>query len=143
MKHFSRCAILSLFCLILSISTVLAQENPEKDTKAIVIATFGTTVPSALTGIMHVRDRMQKRFPGTEVRLAFTSNMIRKIWHKRQHDEAFQKANPTLHRISLPSRDRSQPLPIFKMKGFPPSWSSRDISVWARNIWILSLISTG
>ena len=105
MRHFSRCTILSLFCLILSISTVLAQENPEKDTKAIVIATFGTTVPSALTGIMHVRDRMQKRFPGTEVRLAFTSNMIRKIWHKRQHDEAFQKANPTL------------PQDIFAIKG--------------------------
>lgn len=96
MQHFARCTVLSLFCLILSISTVLAQENPEKDTKAIVIATFGTTVPGALPGIMHIRDRMQKRFPGTEIRIAFTSNMIRKIWHKRQHDETFKKANPTL-----------------------------------------------
>ncbi len=96
MKHFAGRTVLSLFCLILSISTVLAQENPEKDTTAIVIATFGTTVPSALPGILHIRDRMQKRFPGTEIRLAFTSNMIRKIWHKRQHDETFKKANPTL-----------------------------------------------
>jgi sirohydrochlorin cobaltochelatase len=105
MNHFARCTVLSLFCLILSISAVLAQENPEKDTTAIIIATFGTTVPSALPGIMHVRERMQKRFPGTEVRLAFTSNMIRKIWHKRQHDEAFQKANPSL------------PQDIFALKG--------------------------
>ena len=96
MKQLTRCTLLSLFCLVFSISTVLAQENPEKDTKAIVIATFGTTFPSALPGILHIRERMQKRFPGTEIRIAFTSNMIRKIWHKRQHDEAFKKANPNL-----------------------------------------------
>jgi sirohydrochlorin cobaltochelatase len=105
MKHLIRCTLLSLFCFILSISTVLAEEKPEKDTNAIVIATFGTTVPSALPGIMHIRDRMQKRFPGTEIRIAFTSNMIRKIWHKRQHDEAFKKANPSI------------PNDIFSIKG--------------------------
>ncbi|MDR3629816.1 MAG: sirohydrochlorin cobaltochelatase [Desulfocapsaceae bacterium] len=87
---------LTFLCLFLFISSLHAQETAEKDTNAIVIATFGTTVPSALPGILHIRDRMQKRFPGTEVRIAFTSNMIRKVWHKRQHDEAFKKANPTI-----------------------------------------------
>ena len=96
MKHLTSYSLLSLFCIFLSISTVLAQEKPENDANAIVIATFGTTVPSALPGILHIRDRMQKRFPGTEIRLAFTSNMIRKKWHKRQHDDAFKKENPSL-----------------------------------------------
>jgi len=68
----------------------------ENKTNAIVLATFGTTVPSALQGITHIRDRMQKRFPGTKVRIAFTSNVIRKIWHKRQHDEDFKKENPSI-----------------------------------------------
>ncbi len=97
MKHVTRCTLLTIFCCILSVSTVFAQEEKSpKDTSAIVLATFGTTFPSALPGILHIRERMQKRFPGTEVKIAFTSNMIRKIWHKRQHDEAFKKANPSV-----------------------------------------------
>ena len=96
MRHFARCTLFSLFCMILLSSTVFAQEKQENDTTAIVIATFGTTFPSALPGILHIRDQIHKRFPGTEIRIAFTSNMIRKIWHKRQHDEAFQKANSSI-----------------------------------------------
>jgi sirohydrochlorin cobaltochelatase len=97
MKHVIGCTLLTIFCCILSVSTVFAQEGKKnKDTSAIVLATFGTTFPSALPGILHIRERMQKRFPGTEVKIAFTSNMIRKIWHKRQHDEAFKKANPSV-----------------------------------------------
>jgi sirohydrochlorin cobaltochelatase len=105
MKLLFRCALLSLFCFVLSSSTVFAEEKPGNDSNAIVLATFGTTVPSALPGIIHIRDRMQKRFPGTEVRIAFTSNMIRKIWHKRQHDDDFKKANPSI------------PMDIFAIKG--------------------------
>ena len=96
MQQAARSTLCLLFCCIFSISTALAQEKTEKDTNAIVIATFGTTVPSALPGILHIRDRMQNRFPGTEVRIAFTSNMIRKTWHKRQRDEDFKKANPAI-----------------------------------------------
>jgi len=103
MMSFTRCTLLSLFCFILSVSTVLGHEKTEKD--AIVLATFGTTVPSALQGILHIRDRIQKKFPGTEIRIAFTSNMIRKIWQKRQHDETFKKEN-----LSIPTD-------IFSVKG--------------------------
>jgi sirohydrochlorin cobaltochelatase len=96
MKPLTRWTFLFLFSFILSVSTVLAQEKTEKNTNAIVFATFGTTVPGGLQGILHIRDRIQKRFPGTEVRIAFTSNMIRKIWQKRQHDMAFKKENPSI-----------------------------------------------
>ena len=61
---------------------------------AVALAAFGTTVPEALPGILNIRDRIKKRFPQTEVRIAFTSNMIRKIWQKRWHDAVFKKANP-------------------------------------------------
>ena len=96
MQRLISCTLLAFCCFLISLSTVFAAEKPENNSNAIVIATFGTTVPSALPGILHIRDRMQKRFPGTEIRLAFTSNMIRKIWHKRQHDDAFKKENPDI-----------------------------------------------
>jgi sirohydrochlorin cobaltochelatase len=92
----SRCTILSLFFCILFSSTVFGNEKPARPSNAIVFATFGTTFPDGLQGILHIRDRIRKKFPETEVRIAFTSNMIRKIWHKRQHDETFKKENPAI-----------------------------------------------
>lgn len=96
MKSFIRCTLFSLFCCILSAAIAFGHEKPEKNANAIVLATFGTTVPDALQGILHIRDRIQKKFPGTEIRIAFTSNMIRKTWQKRQQDEAFKKENPSV-----------------------------------------------
>jgi len=90
--------ILASVCCSLAVAQ--AQEGRETRSDgasakpAIVLAAFGTTVPEALPGILHIRDRIQQRFPQTEVRIAFTSNMIRKIWHKRQNDAAFKQANP-------------------------------------------------
>lgn len=72
---------------------------------AIVLATFGTTVPEALPGVLNIRDRIQKKYPHTEIRVAFTSNIIRKIWHKRQDDAAFKKEYPSI------------PQNIFQVKG--------------------------
>ncbi len=59
----------------------------KKETKtAIVLAHFGTTVPSALESITNITDTVRKAYPETEVRMTFTSNIIRKIWKKRQAD---------------------------------------------------------
>ncbi len=94
MKHSIGCTFLCLFCFLFAASPGFSHEKPRHAGDAIVLATFGTAVPNALPGLLHIRDRMQKRFPETQIRIAFTSNMIRRIWHKRQHDEAFKKANP-------------------------------------------------
>ena len=51
---------------------------------AIVLASFGTTVPSAVKAITNITDTVKKAYPGTEVRLTFTSNIIRSVWKKRQ-----------------------------------------------------------
>lgn len=77
-----------------SCASACGGERPLKGRNAIVLAAFGTSVPEALQGIVHIRDRIRQRFPQSEVRLAFTSNIIRAIWHKRQRDQTFRAANP-------------------------------------------------
>ncbi len=96
MKKRIACVLVSLSCFLFAASPGFSHAKLKHDGNAIVLATFGTAVPSALPGILHIRDTMQKRFPETKIRIAFTSNIIRKIWHKRQHDEAFKKANPSV-----------------------------------------------
>lgn len=99
MKHSMQLVCACLLSMLLLCTTTFAAEhgmNKEKGDTAIVLATFGTTVPSALPGIFNIRDQIQKKYPHTEVRVAFTSNMIRKIWHKRQTDSEFKKANAAL-----------------------------------------------
>lgn len=100
MQQLFRTAFIILVNVLVSLAPAQADEarktHDEPVKTAIVLAAFGTTVPEALPGILHIRDRIQKRFPHTEVRIAFTSNMIRKIWQKRQQDAAFQKANPRI-----------------------------------------------
>ena len=73
---------------ILFSQTVFAME-PLPDKKAIVLAGFGTTYPSALESITNIQKKVQEAFPKTTVRIAFTSNIIRNIWHQRQHDPQF------------------------------------------------------
>lgn len=60
-----------------------------QDKKAIVLAGFGTSYPSALVAITNIQKKVQKAFPKVDVKIAFTSNIIRNIWHKRQGDKKF------------------------------------------------------
>ena len=50
---------------------------------AIIVASFGTTVPSAVESISNITSRVKNAFPDSEVRVVFTSNIIRSIWEKR------------------------------------------------------------
>jgi len=89
-------SFLSLLCFFLIHSLAWGQEQKKKQTQAVVIAAFGTTVPEALPGILNIRDRIQQQYPNTEIRIAFTSNMIRAIWHNRQKDADYIKKNPAV-----------------------------------------------
>lgn len=51
---------------------------------AIIVAHFGTTVPQGLQSIINITDAVHTAYPETEVRITFTSNIIRKVWKKRQ-----------------------------------------------------------
>jgi sirohydrochlorin cobaltochelatase len=92
----SRLSLLALLCLFLLPAPLWGQEHNKKTTQAVVIAAFGTTVPEALPGILNIRDRIAQRYPHTEIRIAFTSNMIRSIWHKRQRDPDYSKTHPAV-----------------------------------------------
>jgi len=61
---------------------------------AIVLAMFGTSVEHALAGLLNIRDKVAERFPETQVRIAFTSNIIRRIWQKRAHDPDYTLSHP-------------------------------------------------
>ncbi|UQZ90390.1 sirohydrochlorin cobaltochelatase [Deltaproteobacteria bacterium Smac51] len=63
---------------------------------AIVLAAFGTSDPEALTALINIKQRVALSFPNIEVRLAFTSGFIRRIWRKRSGDCEFQAAHPGL-----------------------------------------------
>jgi sirohydrochlorin cobaltochelatase len=67
---------------------ILATDTPKKQSKsgktAIILASFGTTVPSAVASIINIQQKVQAAFPEVPVRVTFTSNIIRKVWKKRQ-----------------------------------------------------------
>lgn len=61
-----------------------ANNAPSRGKTAILLAGFGTTVPSAVKAIVHISERVKEAYPGTEVRMTFTSNMVRSVWRKRR-----------------------------------------------------------
>lgn len=65
-----------LLVLIMLAPSVLFAE--EKDKSAILVVSFGTSVPEARQAINNLVDTARKNFPDAEVRLAFTSNIIRR-----------------------------------------------------------------
>ncbi len=87
--------ILSLLLLLLAKTPSFgAVVNSPSEKPAIVVAVFGTSHVSALPGILDIFHSVQQAFPGVEVRLAFTSNIVRRIWRGRRHDQQFLAANP-------------------------------------------------
>ena len=87
MNKISLASVITIVALLLG-SMSFAMER-QQNKKAIVIACFGTTYPSALVSITNIQNEIKKAFPGVEVKLAFTSNIIRNVWHKRQGDKKF------------------------------------------------------
>lgn len=55
-----------------------AKEAKKEEKQAILITSFGTSMPSARKAIDNLVAAAKKAFPGAEVRLAFTSNIIRR-----------------------------------------------------------------
>ncbi|SHO42713.1 sirohydrochlorin cobaltochelatase [Desulfopila aestuarii] len=82
------CSVLSLAILV-CLPTNRAQASsakPKEVKSAIVLAHFGTTVPAGLESIINIDNAVRKAYPNTEVRITFTSNIIRSVWKKRQAD---------------------------------------------------------
>ncbi len=79
--------------LLMAFAAPAFATGQEEGKKAIVLASFGTSYPSALVAITNICKEVQNAFPDVEVRTAFTSNIIRKIWHERQNDKKFLDEN--------------------------------------------------
>ena len=78
-------AVVSLFSIgIVSVNASGGMSGAKENKNAIVLAAFGTTVPEAVLSITNIANQIRTRYPQTEVRLTFTSNMIRSVWKKRQ-----------------------------------------------------------
>lgn len=82
--------IATMFIILLfNSSSFLLASSPLKDAgddgkAAIILASFGTTVPSAVTSITNIHKKVKEAFPDVPVKITFTSNIIRSVWKKRQ-----------------------------------------------------------
>lgn len=94
MKKFNYCCIVFILSLALAASSFAM--GRQKIKKAIVLAGFGTSYPSALISFTDLQKEAQKAFPEVKVKIAFTSNIIRRIWHRRQGDKQFLKDNKNI-----------------------------------------------
>ena len=62
-----------------------------KNNNALVLAMFGTSEEEALHGLLNIRDRAVRHFPGVPVRIAFTSPHIRRTWRQRHDDDRYRR----------------------------------------------------
>ncbi|WP_028581901.1 sirohydrochlorin cobaltochelatase [Desulfogranum japonicum] len=78
-------SLLTVLLLSVGCANVSASKSKADNGKnAIILASFGTTVPEAVKSITNIVDVVKAAYPGTEVRLTFTSNIIRSVWKERQ-----------------------------------------------------------
>lgn len=97
-----RLTVFPLFlALILSTQFAMAEGHEVTHKNGIVLAMFGTTVEPALRGLLNIKEKMEQAYPETPVRIAFTSNIIRKIWQKRAADPAYVEAHPEIPDVIL------------------------------------------
>jgi sirohydrochlorin cobaltochelatase len=68
----------------------------QRNKTAIVLAMFGTTVESALQDLLAIHREVKATYPQTPVKIAFTSNQIRRKWHKRAADSSYLAAHPEI-----------------------------------------------
>ncbi len=81
-----RIILLMVICTMAP-SLVLAAHGDEakkEDKTAIILASFGTTIPSGVESIVNIQKKIQEAYPGVPVKITFTSNIIRSVWKERQ-----------------------------------------------------------
>lgn len=120
-------ATLFLALLFLPVNQASAYERkPQKP--AIVLAAFGTTEVEALNAILSVEKRVKAAFPDYDVHLAFTSNIIRSIWHERADDKEFRQANSQVPESMYEIKNPLTTLALIQEDG------SRDILVQSLHV---------
>ncbi len=68
--------LVTIFLLCLA-SASMAGHKERPPRKGILLVAFGSTVPEARAGLVHVETRAKTRFPGLEIRWAYSSRIVR------------------------------------------------------------------
>lgn len=81
--HFFHLPLILLFLLAMPLSgwpgaTDHPSNNRNTQGPAILLVTFGTTVPSAQAAFANIEQQVKKTYPNSEIRWAYTSQIIRK-----------------------------------------------------------------
>ena len=76
----------TLLFFIFSAPPAVGSSTPPEAKTAILLASFGTTVPSGVAALDNIARHVRGAYPGTEVRITFTSNQVRSVWKKRRED---------------------------------------------------------
>ncbi len=86
MKNRVKQLVWGLVCVVTLAASNSGASNsaPKQGDTAIIIASFGTTVPTAVQSIVNIYTKAREAYPGTEVKVTFTSNIIRSVWQERQ-----------------------------------------------------------
>lgn len=75
-----------LILVVVLMTTAMSSAEEVPQTKsAILVVSFGTSMPQARKAIDNLVDAVKKEFPGVEVRLSFTSNIIRRKIQREQN----------------------------------------------------------
>ena len=85
--------------LLVLLMTQLAQAGHGQQANhktAVVLAMFGTTMEPALEGLLNIKRQISKAYPNTPIKIAFTSNIIRRIWQQRSADPEYIKNNSSI-----------------------------------------------
>ncbi len=91
----------ALFTLCTATNSLASGDYHVEHKSAIVLAMFGTTVEPALKSLLNIRSKIQQQFPNVAVRIAFTSNIIRKKWQHRAEDPSYIKEHPEVSKEIL------------------------------------------
>ena len=62
----------------------------------LVLSAFGVSDPNALKALYNIRGRVAIAWPEAEIRLAFTSRVLRNIWRRRARQADFRAEHPGL-----------------------------------------------
>jgi sirohydrochlorin cobaltochelatase len=95
MKRVLIFSAMALAAIVMVAAGATAYER-EAGKPAIILAAFGTTEIGTLDCFTNIIDKVEKAFPDYEVQIAFTSNIIRKIWRERSEDDAYDEENPNI-----------------------------------------------
>ncbi|MFH1217853.1 MAG: sirohydrochlorin cobaltochelatase [Pseudomonadota bacterium] len=91
----SRRVVVWLVCCLAVLLGAISVHAAPSDKKAVVLAMFGTSHEDALSGILNIRQQIANSLPrDVPVRIAFTSNIIRRIWQERRADPGYAAKHP-------------------------------------------------